>query len=40
MSSLYEASDRKGDSVIIDAKYVADSLDDVIQNEDLSRFIL
>ncbi|KPU83380.1 ATP-dependent protease ATP-binding subunit HslU [Psychromonas sp. PRT-SC03] len=36
----YEASDRKGDSVIIDAKYVADSLDDVIQNEDLSRFIL
>lgn len=36
----YEASDRKGDSVIIDAQYVANRLDDVIKNEDLSRFIL
>ncbi len=36
----YEASDRKGDSVTIDAEYVANSLDDLIKNEDLSRFIL
>jgi ATP-dependent HslUV protease ATP-binding subunit HslU len=36
----YEASDRQGDSVIIDADYVAKALDDVIDNEDLSRYIL
>ncbi|WP_028864616.1 ATP-dependent protease ATPase subunit HslU [Psychromonas aquimarina] len=36
----YEASDRQGDSIIIDEKYVANSLDDVVENEDLSRYIL
>lgn len=36
----YEASDRRGESVIIDQKYVADALDDLVENEDLSRYIL
>jgi len=36
----YEASDRKGDSVVIDADYVAKALDEVVENEDLSRYIL
>jgi ATP-dependent HslUV protease ATP-binding subunit HslU len=36
----YEASDRTGDSITIDAGYVGSMLDDVIENEDLSRFIL
>ena len=36
----YEASDRSGESFIIDEGYVANTLDDVIENEDLSRFIL
>ena len=36
----YEASDRKGDSVVIDAAYVANALDEVVENEDLSRYIL
>ena len=36
----YEASDRQGDSVVIDAAYVANALDEVVENEDLSRYIL
>ncbi|HIP76688.1 MAG TPA: ATP-dependent protease ATPase subunit HslU [Psychromonas hadalis] len=36
----YEASDRSGDSITIDVGYVGSMLDDLIQNEDLSRFIL
>lgn len=36
----YEASDRQGESIIIDEKYVANTLDDVVENEDLSRYIL
>jgi ATP-dependent HslUV protease ATP-binding subunit HslU len=36
----YEASDRKGENIIIDAAYVANALDEVIENEDLSRYIL
>lgn len=36
----YEASDRNGDSVIIDAEYVANALDELVENEDLSRYIL
>ncbi|MCP5076884.1 MAG: HslU--HslV peptidase ATPase subunit, partial [Psychromonas sp.] len=36
----YEASDRSGDSITIDAEYVANALDEVIENEDLSRYIL
>jgi len=36
----YEAADRKGDVIIIDQAYVANALDDLIENEDLSRYIL
>ena len=36
----YEASDRQGESVVIDQDYVANALDEVVENEDLSRFIL
>ena len=36
----YEASDRKGDSVTIDEAYVANALDELVDNEDLSRYIL
>lgn len=36
----YEASDRSGESVTIDEGFVANMLDDVVENEDLSRFIL
>lgn len=36
----YEASERIGDSITIDEAYVARMLDEVIENEDLSRYIL
>lgn len=36
----YHASDRAGESVTIDADYVNKYLDDLVQNEDLSQFIL
>ena len=36
----YEASDRSGDSIVINESYVASALDDLVENEDLSRFIL
>jgi len=36
----YEASDRQGDSIVIDAAYVANALDEVVEDEDLSRYIL
>lgn len=36
----YEASDRNGDSIVIDADYVAGALDELVENEDLSRYIL
>ncbi|OIQ47129.1 MAG: HslU--HslV peptidase ATPase subunit [Gammaproteobacteria bacterium MedPE] len=36
----YHASDRAGESVTIDAAYVDKYLDDLVQNEDLSQFIL
>jgi len=36
----YEASDRQGESIVIDAAYVANAVDDVVENEDLSRYIL
>jgi ATP-dependent HslUV protease ATP-binding subunit HslU len=36
----YEASDRRGDSVVIDEAYVAKALDELVENEDLSRYIL
>ncbi len=36
----YTANDRSGDIIIIDEKYVHDTLHEVVKNEDLSRFIL
>ncbi|USD37333.1 MULTISPECIES: HslU--HslV peptidase ATPase subunit [Ferrimonas] len=36
----FEASDKSGDTLTIDAKYVNDHLDMLVENEDLSRFIL
>ncbi|MCW9014909.1 MAG: ATP-dependent protease ATPase subunit HslU [Gammaproteobacteria bacterium] len=39
-SVSYEAPDRSGDSLSIDADYVEESLGDLVQDEDLSRYIL
>ncbi|MEH6453720.1 MAG: ATP-dependent protease ATPase subunit HslU [Psychromonas sp.] len=36
----YEASDRQGQSITIDEQYVANALDDLVEDEDLSRYIL
>lgn len=36
----FDASERSGEKIIIDEKYVSDALNDVVENEDLSRFIL
>ena len=36
----YSANDKAGESIVIDAKYVEDTLTEVVKNEDLSRFIL
>lgn len=36
----FDASERSGDKVTIDAAYVDKALNDVVENEDLSRFIL
>ena len=36
----FEASDRKGETLVIDQKYVQQSLSELAQNEDLSRAIL
>ncbi len=36
----FDASDRQGESITIDAKYVASHLDKLVADEDLSRFIL
>lgn len=36
----YDASDRHGESITIDAEYVSQHLDELVANEDLSRFIL
>lgn len=36
----YEASERQGESYIIDEEYVANALDELVENEDLSRYIL
>jgi ATP-dependent HslUV protease ATP-binding subunit HslU len=36
----YDASEKSGSTFVIDAKYVNDHLDTLIQDEDLSRFIL
>lgn len=36
----YEASDKSGSELVIDAKYVDDHLDNLVKDEDLSRFVL
>ncbi|MCL1077427.1 HslU--HslV peptidase ATPase subunit [Parashewanella spongiae] len=36
----YEASDKSGETMTIDAEYVNGHLDNLVQNEDLSRFVL
>ena len=36
----YDASDRHGESITIDAEYVGQHLDELVADEDLSRFIL
>ena len=36
----FEAPDRSGESVKLDAAYVNDHLDELAGNEDLSRYIL
>jgi ATP-dependent HslUV protease ATP-binding subunit HslU len=36
----FDAPDMKGSEVVIDAAYVAEKLDDIVEDEDLSRYIL
>lgn len=36
----FDASERSGEKITIDADYVSNALNDVVENEDLSRFIL
>ncbi|MCK5498590.1 MAG: HslU--HslV peptidase ATPase subunit, partial [Gammaproteobacteria bacterium] len=36
----YEATDLKGASIVVDLDYVNDHLDELAQDEDLSRYIL
>ena len=36
----FSANDRSGESIVIDENYVQETLSEVVQNEDLSRFIL
>ena len=36
----FEADEHKGETVVIDAKYVDEKLGDVVQSQDLSRYIL
>lgn len=36
----FDASERAGEKITIDEKYASDALNDVVDNEDLSRFIL
>ena len=36
----FDASEKNGDKLVVDAKYVEDHLDELVDNEDLSRFIL
>jgi len=36
----FDASERKGDHVIIDADYVRKMLTDIVKDQDLSRYIL
>lgn len=36
----FDANERSGEKIVIDEKYVSEALKDVVENEDLSRFIL
>jgi len=36
----YQASDLAGDSIVVDAAYVNEHLEELVQDEDLSRYIL
>jgi ATP-dependent HslUV protease ATP-binding subunit HslU len=36
----FDAPEMKGREVVIDADYVADQLDEIVEDEDLSRYIL
>jgi len=36
----FVASDKSGETVVIDAQYVADHIGDLAKNTDLSKFIL
>ncbi|WP_301098723.1 HslU--HslV peptidase ATPase subunit [Otariodibacter sp.] len=36
----FDASERSGEKIVIDEQYVANALNDVVENEDLSRYIL
>jgi ATP-dependent HslUV protease ATP-binding subunit HslU len=36
----FDASDKHGETMIIDAQYVDDKLDDLVKDQDLSHFIL
>ena len=36
----FNADERSGETIKIDSKYVADTLTELVKNEDLSRFIL
>ena len=37
---LFEAPDMKDKQQVIDRKYVADKLNDIVEDEDLTRYIL
>ena len=39
-SLSFDAPEMGGREVVIDAAYVRDKLDDIVKNEDLSRYIL
>lgn len=39
-SISFDANERSGEKIVIDEKYVSEALNDVVENEDLSRFIL
>ena len=36
----FDANERSGEKIVIDENYVLTALNDVVENEDLSRFIL
>ena len=36
----FDADEHKGETIVIDSAYVDSKLGDIVQNEDLSRYIL